>query len=60
MIKEELKYTITPSKLDINSLYEFLIHNCNYFDVVVLALMLNDSKELIKGISEPKKYIQKS
>lgn len=45
---EELGYQIVPSRLNVNELYEFLIHNCNYFDVVILALMLTDSKELIK------------
>lgn len=44
---EELRFEIRPSELNVNELYEYLIHNCNYFDVAILALMLNSSKELI-------------
>ena len=49
---DELKYTIIPSQLNINDLYEFLIHNCKYFDIVMLALMLNQSKELIAELKK--------
>ena len=49
---KEIYYEIRPSELDINSLYEFLIHNCKYFDVVMLALMLNSSKDLIAELKK--------
>ena len=40
-------YTIIPSALDIDALYDFLIHKCDYFKVTMLTLMLSESKELI-------------
>lgn len=51
-MNEEIRFEIRPSKLNVNDLYEFLIHNCKYFDVVMLALMLNSSKELIEEIKK--------
>lgn len=48
----ELRFEIRPSELNVNDLYEYLIHNCKYFDVVMLALMLNSSKELIAEIKK--------
>ena len=51
-MKDEIKYVIIPSKLDVKDLYKFLIHNCKYFDIVILALMLNSSKELIEQMKK--------
>ena len=48
----EIRFEIRPTKLNVNDLYEYLIHNCNYFDVVMLALMLNSSKELIAELKK--------
>ena len=51
-MNKETIFTITPSELNVEHLYEYLIHNCNYFDVVMLALMLNQSKELIAELKK--------
>lgn len=51
-MNDESIYTIVPSGLNINDLYEFLIHNCKYFDIIMLALMLNQSKELIAELKK--------
>lgn len=54
-MREELTYTIKPSELNINALYDFLVHHCKFYDVVILALMLNQSKELIAELKESEK-----
>lgn len=51
-MNKETTFIITPSELDVEHLYDFLIHNCKYFDVVMLALMLNSSKELIAELKK--------
>ena len=51
-MNNNLRYTINPNELNVPDLYNFLVHNCKYFDVVILALMLNNSKELIEQMKK--------
>ena len=49
---DDLRYIINPKELDVNDLYDFLVYQCKYFDVVLLGLMLNSSKELITNMKK--------